>query len=634
MRLFVKRLPGASALATSLRRPISVILATALLLATILPVSAASPERASDAAAPGGRLIVLWRDAAPARLSIAGVAHVSRAAGSQRSVVVAAAGKAGAVARELRADPRVIGVVPDAQVKAFDWPADGHPNDPRFGSQKDLEQIHVPETWPTTTGDPGVVVAVIDSGVDLTHPDLVGVTVVAPRNEIWNNTDVSDEVGHGTHVAGTIFARTDNARGIAGIAPTSSLMPIKVLDETGTGALSDVLDSVDWARLHGADIINLSLGGSLGPEQVALVQPTFTQARAAGILVVAASGNSGSSLIEYPAAFQGVVSVGAVDGSDGLADFSTFNRAVDITAPGVKTVSTVPGGYQRASGTSMASPHVAGGAALVWSAKPGLSVAELETVLRTSAVDLGDPGRDDRFGSGRIDVLAALTAPVPDPLPDLEPAPGITDPLEITFTSPTRAVTQSNGSFKVRWKTSHAVVDGILVRQQWRLVGGACPDEFEFPDDFKVMDLVSPTTDTGLKTGSCYRWTVLAIDEEGQQADATSAPIKVVDAVKPTITSRSPAPNATGVARAASVRVTFSEPVRGVSATTLRLKNLRTGFWVRARVTYSAATRTATIDPALSMFGNERYGVYVLAGIKDPSGNRLATTTWSFRTKH
>ncbi len=397
-------------MATTLRRPISALLASVFLLAAVLPVSAASPVRATDTAAPGGRLIVLWRELAPARVSVAGIDHVDRAANSQRSVVVAEAGKAGSVARALRSDPRVLAVVPDAVVTASDWPADGPPNDPRFGAQTDLEQIHVPETWPTTTGDPGVVVAVIDSGVDLTHPDLAGVSVVAPRNEIWNNTDVADDLGHGTHVAGTIFARTDNAKGIAGIAPTSTLMPIKVLDETGSGAISDVLDAVDWARLHGADIINLSLGGSLTPEQVALVQPTFTEARSAGILVVAASGNSGTSFVEYPAALHGVVSVGAVDGSDGLADFSTFNRAVDITAPGVETLSTIPGGYQRASGTSMASPHVAGGAALVWSARPGLNVAELETVLRASSVDLGDAGRDNEFGSGRLDVLAALSA--------------------------------------------------------------------------------------------------------------------------------------------------------------------------------------------------------------------------------
>jgi Bacterial Ig-like domain len=148
-----------------------------------------------------------------------------------------------------------------------------------------------------------------------------------------------------------------------------------------------------------------------------------------------------------------------------------------------------------------------------------------------------------------------------------------------------------------------------------------------------LLDFVSPTLDTGLATGACYRWTVLGIDEEGQLAITTSAAVKVVDRTKPTIKSRSPKANATGVARGASIRVTFSEPVRSVSSTTLRLKNLRTGFWVKARVTYAAGSRTATLDPTLSMFRNERYGVYVSSTIRDMSGNRLTATSWSFRTK-
>ena len=359
-----------------IRRSIPVFLAAALLFVATIPATAAAataPVRVSDTEAPGGRLIVLWRGHAPARIGIAGIDHVAGAAIAQRGVVVAEPGKAGAVAQALRADPRVLAVVPDARVKAFDWPADGKPNDRDYGMQPDLEQVHVPETWPMTTGDPGVVVAIIDSGVDLMHPDLAGVAISAPRNEIWNNTDVTDDAGHGTHVAGTIFAQTNNEIGIAGIAPTSTLMPIKVLDQDGSGSIADVLDGVDWARTHGARIINLSLGGELTLQQVALAQPTFSAARAAGILVVAASGNSGSSFFEYPAAFSGVVSVGAVDASDALADFSTFNRAVDITAPGVETLSTEAGAYARDSGTSMAAPHVAGGAALVLSARPTLS---------------------------------------------------------------------------------------------------------------------------------------------------------------------------------------------------------------------------------------------------------------------
>ena len=359
------------------RRRLAVLLGLILGLVAVVPVAAATPPvLASDAAAPGGRFIVAWRDAAPGQVAISGVKRIESSRTRQRSVVVAAAGQAGRVGAALRADPRVLLVAPDAIVKADAWPTSGPPSDTLYPQQEDLEQVRVPEVWPTTIGDPSVVVAVIDSGVDLTHPDLAGVNVVAPRNEIWNNTDVTDDNGHGSHVAGTIIARTDNATGIAGIAPGSSLMPIKVLDADGQGFVSDVLDAVDWARTHGADIINLSLGGTMEPAQVALIQPTFTAARSAGILVVAAAGNSGFQIMEYPAGLRGVVSVAAVDQSDLQADFSTFNRGVDIAAPGVDILSTTGGAYEEESGTSMASPHVAGVAALIWAARPSLTAAE------------------------------------------------------------------------------------------------------------------------------------------------------------------------------------------------------------------------------------------------------------------
>ena len=246
------------------RRLTAFILALALGLVAAIPAAAAtSSVHAADAAAPGGRFIVAWRDAAPGHVSISGVRRTESSAFGQRSVVVAKKGEAGKVGAALRADPRVLFVVPDAVVKASAWPADGSPSDPFYADQEDLEQVRVPEVWPTTIGDPSVVVAVIDSGVDLAHPDLAGVNVVSPRNEIWNNTDVTDDNAHGTHVAGTIVAQTDNATGIAGIAPGASLMPVKVLDESGMGFFSDILDGVDWARTHGADIINMSLGGIL-----------------------------------------------------------------------------------------------------------------------------------------------------------------------------------------------------------------------------------------------------------------------------------------------------------------------------------------------------------------------------------
>ena len=172
------------------------------------------------------------------------------------------------------------------------------------------------------------------------------------------------------------------------------------------------------------------------------------------------------------------------------------------------------------------------------------------------------------------------------------------------------------------------------MRLAWQTVRGRCPDpEQTFYDDFVIEDFVTPIHERGLAAGFCYRWDALAIDEEAQLAETLSPPVTIVDLTRPSIKSRTPAPGATRVTTGASIRIVFSEPVKGVSSSTLRLKNLSTGLWVRAKVTYNAARRTATIDPSLLMFHGRRYAVVVERGISDPSGNRLRTTTWSFKTR-
>jgi subtilisin family serine protease len=581
-------------------------------------------------------LVVYWRDQAPASLAMQGARAMHASATASRSVVIALPGAAGRLAATLRADPRVRAVVPDAVVHAAGWPADAPPSDPLFPRQTDLPQVHVPGAWKTTIGSPSVVIAVIDSGFDLAHPDLAGVPVVSPRNETWNTTDVTDQDGHGTLVAGTIFARTNDATGIAGIAPGVTLMPIKVLDGDGSGFFSDVLDAVDWARTHGANIINLSLGALLTPDQVALFQPTFTVARAAGLLIVAAAGNTGIGTRSYPASLDGVVSVAAVDASDTRADWSTFNSAVDLSAPGVDILSTSafdPHGYESVSGTSFSSPIVAGIAALVWSARPTLTVNQLEAVLRTSATDLGAPGRDNLYGSGRVDAAAALRAPVPDPLPVLDPPPSPAGPMTVRFTSPTTAVRQKATTFTVSWTTSHAAADGVILRFAWQEIHGRCPAFAAPVYDYAVLPLVNPTRDTHLVPGLCYRYDVDVVDEGNNEGETISAPVSIVDLVPPRIVSRSPAAGATRVQGGTTVRIAFSEPVTGVSWRTLRLRNAETGRWVTARVTYSDASHSATIDPVLRMYGDTTYEVVVLRGIRDIAGNRLPAADWSFRTR-
>ncbi len=385
-------------------------LAAVALVGSALPVAAvdhSAPVQVSDdAKAPEGRLIVVWRKSVDTRVSarIAGVRREVRGPNPRRSLVIAEPGHSAAVAAALRADPGVISVTVDILRQLSDFPTTP-PDDPYFAPyQADLLEMRVPTAWLTTTGSPSQVVAVLDTGMDRSHVDLDDIPVVSPWNAITGTTDVTDTVGHGSHVIGEIAAETNNGLGVAGIAPGVTIMPVKVCGGTGCWT-SDVDNGIDWARLHGATVINMSLGG---PVPTPFEQSVITDAYNAGVTIVAAAGNDGDGTIDYPASYANVLSVAATDNGDGHASFSNANAAVDLAAPGVGILSTVPGGYTFYSGTSMSSPHVAAVAALVRSAHPTYHPAQVELALRSTAVDLGSPGRDDVFGSGRVDAAGAV----------------------------------------------------------------------------------------------------------------------------------------------------------------------------------------------------------------------------------
>ena len=400
---------------------------TGAMLVVALVVSAFStpigpvPQAVAADAAGAHRLIVLWKTDAPAGLAIAGAGQTRRSANDRRSVVETTPAASAAVAARLRSDPRVQAVVPDVEIAGTGWPADAAPNDPYYSpSQADLRLMGVPEAWTTTTGT-GVTVAVLDTGMYSAHQDLAAVSLTSPWNEIDGSSDVADDNGHGTHVIGEIAAATDNGKGIAGIAPGVTVMPVKVLDQNGQGWFSWLLDGIDDARTHGAKVISMSLSGTMSPSSAAALQPTFDAAYAAGITMVAAAGNTGDTAVGYPCAFNHVLCVAATDNSDAQASFSVYNQYVDIAAPGVSILSTYSdGSYRQMSGTSMSTPHVAAVAALVRSAHPDETVDQVDAALLTTAVDLGTPGRDDRFGWGRVDAAAAVAAtfaPAPTPTP-------------------------------------------------------------------------------------------------------------------------------------------------------------------------------------------------------------------------
>lgn len=252
----------------------------------------------------------------------------------------------------------------------------------------------------------GVKVAVVDTGIwaspaGAVHPDLAavyagGYDFVDDDGQPW------DGHGHGTHVAGTVAA-TNNTFGVVGAAPGVALYALRVLDNAGQGYYSDFIAALDWCIAHGITIANYSAGGT---SAWAPLEEACNRARAAGITIVAAAGNYGGGLI-YPARYDSVVSVGATDSSNGRPSWSNFGSQLDVAAPGVDILSAYPGGYTRMDGTSMATPHVTGVAALISSR--GVGHPDLvQGYLEATATDLGAAGRDPYYGSGLVNAGRAL----------------------------------------------------------------------------------------------------------------------------------------------------------------------------------------------------------------------------------
>lgn len=306
-------------------------------------------------------------------------------------------------------------------------PTTRRPNDPYYVQyQWNMELIGAPQAWASSLGA-GQRIAVIDTGTDLDHPEFAG-QLLAGRDFVNADDTAEDQNGHGTHVAGIAAARTDNGTGVAGVAWQARVRPVKVLDATGNGTIANVASAIRWSADQGDRIINLSLGGTADSSTL---RDAVNYAYGKGALLIAAAGNSAleGNPTFYPAAYEHVLAVGAVNDTRGHARYSETGPYVDIAAPGGDpdgetdaTVShwiwsTYPRnkgfglpaiGYMPVAGTSQATPHVAGVAALVWALNPGLSADQVAAILQESATDLGSPGRDDRFGSGLLNAIGAV----------------------------------------------------------------------------------------------------------------------------------------------------------------------------------------------------------------------------------
>ena len=275
-------------------------------------------------------------------------------------------------------------------------------NDPYLGSEWHLAKINAGTAWDVSQGA-GVTIAILDTGVLPTHPDLLQ---VPGWNFVDNNNNTADVQGHGTSVAGAAAAITNNGAGVAGVAGGARIMPIRVADASGYAYYSTIASGVTYAADNGARVANASFSGVYASSSI---QSAGNYLKSKGGLLVVAAGNSGVN--DGSPATSAMIPVSATDGSDLMASWSSYGSYVAVAAPGVGIWTTSnDGSYRSASGTSFASPITAGVVALMMAAKPTLSSGQVESLLYSTALDLGTAGRDIYFGYGRVDAAAAVRA--------------------------------------------------------------------------------------------------------------------------------------------------------------------------------------------------------------------------------
>jgi type VII secretion-associated serine protease mycosin len=383
-----------------------------------LPVAAAQTEARQS-----------YEESAPTEGAAVPLVTVETSPGGAPTITshpVTSSAQAEAVATEAAKGNDLVSVQPDTVVR----PTGNYTSDTYSRIQWALNpwKTTFTKAWRIRTGA-GIVVAVIDTGVDAGHPDLAG--QVLPGHQFLNGSTygapmspATDSCGHGTHVAGTIAALANNRVGVAGVAPGVKILPVKVLNCSGYS--SDVANGITWATKHGARVINLSLGG---PSRDSSLEAAINYARSRKVVVVAAAGNNhgprttcgrpGTNARSYPAASPGVIAVGAVDERLSRACFSNTGTYVDVVAPGYNVVSTYPLAlaqgsvpYRYMSGTSMAAPHVAAAAAIVLSRWPTCTADRVERKIESTTRRLGRGAlRNNAYGYGLVDPARAVTAP-------------------------------------------------------------------------------------------------------------------------------------------------------------------------------------------------------------------------------
>jgi len=393
------------------------------------------------------------------------------------------------------------------QQDTLDWGVDDVDAEQVWGSGEDAKDVVV-----GNYAGQGVKVCIIDTGIDYTHPDLDGV-YQGGYDFVSNDADPKDDNGHGTHCAG-IVAAEDNGVGVIGTAPKADIYAVKALDSQGSGTISNIVAGIDWAVSNNMDIISMSLGASSGD---ASLENAINDAYNAGIVVVAASGNDGQRAISYPARYSNAIAVGAIDSNHQLASFSNYGPEQEVVAPGVNIYSTMPTysvtltswwygyseNYDTMSGTSMATPMVAGVIALMLSADPSLTPDEVRNILHSTSVDLGASGWDESYGYGEVNAKAAVDSIGGGSGGDTTPPAKVTG-LTATHVSSTQIDLTWDANSESDLSHYNIYRDGVLIDQTTS----------------------TSYSDTGLSPATTYTYEVSAVDtsnNEGAKSDPASA---------------------------------------------------------------------------------------------------------------
>src|SRR5579863_9834528 len=439
------------------------------------------------------------------------------------------------------------------------------PTDPDYAWQSSyLLQISAPAAWSSTTGSASVVIAIIDTGVDGTHPDLAS-KMVAGWNIYSKNSDTSDVYGHGTEVAGTAAAATDNGLGIAGVCWQCLIMPVRISDTKGTATYSNMASGISWAASHGARVANLSYEASTS-STVSQAAQSFMNA---GGVVTIAAGNEGTFISAANNPY--VLTVGGLTTANTLYSWSNYGNIIDLVAPGCVYTTLSTGGYGAGCGTSFAAPIVAGVAGLMFSANPALTPASVMSMLEQSATDLGAPGWDTTFGWGDVNASGAVALAMGGG------STGGTGP-SVSITTPASGTTVSGMVTTVASATDSTSISSVTFLVDGGLLCTASASPY------------SCGWNSGNYANGSHSVSATARDTGGKSSTA-SVTVKVsngADVTPPTVSITSPAPG-TKVSKTVTVTTSSSDNV-GVVSVGLYVDNVLTATSTSAPFSFKWST--------------------------------------------